>query len=54
MENFKVPGNIYKPEAIQVDENARYDWMNKFINQMLMSIKDEFVKMKYFNFIKEN
>lgn len=53
IKNF-TPQHGYKNHSISGDEEARYEWTNKLINQMLMSIKDEYIRNKYYNFIKEN
>lgn len=37
-----------------MSDEERLDWQNKFINQMLMSIKDDFIRQKYFKFIMDN
>ena len=42
------------PEKKQVNEEARNEWTHKYLNQMFMSTRDDFVKTKYFDFIREN
>ena len=42
------------PEKKQVNEEARNEWTHKYLNQMFMSTKDDCVKTKYFDFIREN
>lgn len=37
-----------------MSDTERLNWQNKFINQMLMSIKDDFIRQKYFKFIMDN
>jgi len=37
-----------------MSDTDRLNWQNKFINQMLMSIKDDYIRQKYFKFITDN
>lgn len=37
-----------------MSDEQRLDWQNKLINQMLMSIKDDYIRQRYFKFITDN
>lgn len=39
---------------LSVDENAKQEWYNKLVNQMIISLKDDWIKQKYYSFMKEN
>ncbi len=54
LKNFKCMGKPFKPPVISMSDTERLNWQNKFINQMLMSIKDDFIRQKYFKFIMDN
>lgn len=54
VEQFKAPESQFVPDKKQVNEQARNEWTHKYLNQMFMSTKDDFVKTKYFDFIREN
>lgn len=47
-------GKPFKPPEISMSDEQRLDWQNKLINQMLMSIKDDYIRQRYFKFITDN
>ena len=57
--NFAELNNVQKtddevklqPQAL---ENIKMKWTYMFLNQILIGIKDDFIRTRYFNFIKSN